>query len=589
MSGRISRATVEAVKERGDLAELFEARVGPGRRTGGQIMFRCPFHDERTPSCRVHPGEKMFHCFGCGEGGDLIGYVMKIENLPFDDAVEWLAERYGVEVEYEELSNAERERIDRSRRVEHLLEDVTSFYERYLAQSEEAAAAREYLAERGVEPASIERFRLGFAPSDWDRMSTAAMRKGYPAQMLYDAGVATAGRRGTPTDRFRDRIVFPLTDARGRVRGFGARVMPGGDGAKYLNSSESDIFKKGRLLYGLHLARQPIARAHRAIVVEGYTDVIALHAAGFEEAVASMGTALTDDQVRELRRLADAVVLCFDADVAGQEAAVRGMAQAEASGLRVRVAVLPAGSDPADVVRRGGREAFAEVVEHTESVLAFRIGRALALQGTNGADAAYAESRKILAVAAPGPERDEQVRRIAGALRLASDTAAALVPGRSRIAQTPDTTRVRTHRDRRSETEVQLLAGCLVLPAHGAAALDAAEPFIANERLRSLLPWVRSRMGGGSASPPEGLERAAAAVLAHVGDFDVETDDGRRETAAALDSLLAGVELADVENRIIGLKERLESDEYTREDQSALNDLQRQRASLRDRLFRAPD
>jgi DNA primase len=586
MSGRIARVTVETVKERGDLAELFEARVGPGRRTGGQIMFRCPFHDERTASCRVHPAEKVFHCFGCGEGGDLIGFVMKVENLPFDGAVEWLAERYGVDVEYEELTRAERERIDRSKRVEHLLDDVASFYERFLAQSPQAAAARTYLEERQIPAASIERFRVGFAPSDWDRMSRAAVDRGYPAQMLYDAGVATPGRHG-PVDRFRNRIVFPLADARGRIRGFGARIMPGDEGAKYINSSESETFKKGRLLYGLHLARQPIARAHRAIVVEGYTDVIALHEAGFEETVASMGTALTEDQVRELRRLADLVVLCFDADAAGQEAAMRGMTQAEASGLRVRVALLPAGDDPADVVRRS-RAAFEEVLGRTESVLSFRVGRALALQATDGPDAAYAECRKILAAAQPGPERDEQVRRVAGALRLAPDTAAALVPARTRFPRQPDPSRLRVHRDRRTQTEMQLLAGCLALPSRGAAVLDEAAPLIASEPLAALVPWARARIAGDAAGPPAGLEAASAEVLAHVADFDVETDDGRRATSLSLDTLMAGLELADVENRITTLKERLRTDEYTREDQSALNDLQRERQSLRDRLFRAP-
>jgi DNA primase len=582
-SGRISERTVEAVKERSDLVELVEARMGQGRRSGGQVMFRCPFHDEATPSCRVHPAAKTFHCFGCGEGGDVIAYVRKLENLSFAEAVEWLADRYGIDVEREDLSPHDRDRIDRTRRIDGLLEDVSRFYQRYLETADEAAPARAYLAERGVAAASIERFRLGFAPDDWDRVVKAARAKGYADEQLIEAGVASAGKRG-PIDRFRGRITFPLTDARGRVRGFGARVMPGGDGPKYLNSSESDLFKKGRILYGLDLARSVIARRKRAIVVEGYTDVIALHAAGFEESVAAMGTSLTEDQVRELRRLTDAVVLCFDADAAGQGAALRGMEIAERSGLRVRIAGLPAGQDPADLLKQGA-EAFEAALAASESVLAFRIGRILASAATDGADAAYGAARVALAAAAPGPERDEQVRRVAGTLRLGRETEAALVPGRSRMP-TADPSRSARRRDPRVETELQLLAACLALPASAPEVLADADLVarLSHPRVRALVGWVRDRAAGSSAPAPDGLERVAAAVLAHQADFDVESDDGRRETAIALRKLRVGVELADVEDAIARLKETLRSTEYTREDLERLKDLQGRRAHLRDRL-----
>ena len=436
-------------------------------------MLRCPFHDERTPSFHVDPSAKVYKCFGCGEGGGLFQFVQKVENLSFPEAIEWLADRYGVEVEREDLSPADRDRIDRTKRVDGLLDDVAGFYERFLERAEEAQAARDYLAERGVSAESVARFRLGFAPSDWDRVARAAQQKGYPPELLIDAGVSSQGRRG-PIDRFRGRITFPLCDARGRVRGFGARVMPGGEGPKYLNSPESEIFKKSRILYGLHLARPQIAKRHRAIVVEGYTDVIALHAAGFDEAVAAMGTSLTEDGVRELRRLADSVVLCFDADAAGQEAALRGMGIAERSGLRVRIVALPAGEDPADILARGP-EAFEAALAAALPVLAFRIGRALELASSEeGPDAAYQACRAILADAAPGPERDEQVRRVAGALRLASDSAAALVPGRLRMPRPADTGVSKVARNQREAAYHRLLAACLV--AREAPAADDATP-----------------------------------------------------------------------------------------------------------------
>jgi len=571
VGGRITQATIDAVRDRADLVELVEARTGPGRPSRGQVMLRCPFHDERTPSFHVDPSAKVYKCFGCGEGGGLFQFVQKVENLSFPEAVEWLADRYGVEVEREDLSPADRDRIDRTKRVDGLLDDVASFYERYLERAEEAQAARDYLAERGVSAESVARFRLGFAPSDWDRVARAAQQKGYEPALLLDAGVSSQGRRG-PIDRFRGRITFPLCDARGRVRGFGARVMPGGEGPKYLNSPESEIFKKSRILYGLHLARPTIAKRHRAIVVEGYTDVIALHAAGFEEAVAAMGTSLTEDGVRELRRLADAVVLCFDADAAGQEAALRGMGIAERSGLRVRIVALPAGEDPADILARGP-EAFEAALAGAQPVLAFRIGRALELATSGeGPDAAYQACRAILADAAPGPERDEQVRRVAGALRLARDSAAALVPSRLRTPRPADTSVSTVQRNQREVAYHRLLAACLV--AREAPADDDATP---------LATWVRARVRGQEAPVPTGLEGEAATVLAYAADY-AEGDAGRAEARTAAENLRVVGRIWELDDLIALLKSELESPDHTREQEISLNRLQRERAALRDRL-----
>ena len=568
VGGRISQATIDAVRDRADLVELVEARTGPGRPSRGQMMLRCPFHDERTPSFHVHPGDKLYKCFGCGEQGGLFDFVRKIENLSFPEAVEWLADRYGVEVEREDLSPGDRDRLDRARRADSLLDDVTTFYERYLERSEESEAARTYLAERGISAESIARFRLGFAPSDWDRVARSALSKGYPTELLYEAGVSSQGKRG-PIDRFRGRITFPLCDARGRVRGFGARVMPGGEGPKYLNSPESDIFRKSRILYGLHHARAAIAKRHRAIVVEGYTDVIALHAAGFEESVAAMGTSLTEEGVRELRRLADAVLLCFDADAAGQEAALRGMEIAERSGLRVRIVALPAGEDPADILARGP-EAFEAALAAAQPVLAFRIGRALDLaHGEEGPDAAYAACRRIFAAAAPGPERDEQVRLVSSALRLGADTAAALVPGR-RGPRVPDSSVARAPSDQRRTAHHRLLAASLV--ARVAPEQDDASP---------LAGWVCARIAGSADAVPDGLEGDAATVLAFTSEYD-DSDDGRAAARGDVENFRRSRRISDIDDAIAVLKAQVESTEYTREQQIKLNELQREKAALRE-------
>jgi DNA primase len=588
---RIARRSIEEVRERADLAELVESRTGAGRRSGGQLLFRCPFHDERTPSFSVDPANKLYHCFGCGRQGDLFRYVEELEGLDFTGAVEHLADRYGIELEYEEVSPRERGERDRTRRVEALLEDVAAFYERYLAQSTAGEAARAYLDERGVGAESVARFRLGLAPQSFDRVVRAARGKGYADEELYAAGVASSGRSG-PIDRFRGRLVFPLCDARGRVRGFGARILPGaGDGPKYLNSPESDVFHKGRILYGLHLARASIARLGRALVVEGYMDVIALHGAGHEHAVAAMGTSLTELQLRELRRLAPELQLCFDADAAGQEAAVRGMQLAEAAGFRVRVVPLPVGRDPADILAEGP-ERLQSVLDADESVLSFRTGRALSLAAERGSDVAYEAARALLAAAPPGPERDEQQRRVAGALRLTPGSAAALVPGRARPPGQPGpapTPAPASRRDWGRENEVDFLAACLALPSAGRAFLAAADDLIADEGLQRVLPWVKARAETGESAVPTGETGAIPEILALIPRYPVETSDDERRVRGVIGALWVQLRLHVLDERIARLKESGPADDYSAEGSSKLIDLQRERARLRDLLSRGGD
>ena len=341
---RIKDESVERVKAAMEILPLVEDVVRL-RKAGSTYKGLCPFHSERTPSFTVSPARGTFKCFGCGEGGDAITFVEKSENLDFVGAIELLASRFGVELEYEEASPEQEQKRRRDERLRALLERAAEFYARVLWDSEPGAGAREYLASRGLGEDVCREFRLGYAPQG-ATLTRRALQEGYTQEELLAVGLAN--RRGN--DYFQRRIVFPLADARGRVRGFQARKLHDDDPlqAKYVNSPEGELFRKGDLLYGLDTARQAIAREDRAVVVEGNTDVLALRQAGFAPVVASMGTALTEAQLRELARLTKRLFLCFDADAAGQDATLRGMELAVAQGFDVKIVALQPGTDPAD-------------------------------------------------------------------------------------------------------------------------------------------------------------------------------------------------------------------------------------------------
>jgi DNA primase len=416
---RIKDSSVEAVKSAAEIVPLVEDYVRL-RKAGGTYKGLCPFHQERTPSFTVTPARGTFKCFGCGEGGDAISFVEKIENTDFVGAIEHLAKRFGVAIEYEEISPEAEQARRRKDRLSQLLERATGFYERVLWESEQGAFAREYLASRNLGEDICRTFRLGFAPGG-PTLTRRALADGYTSDELLAVGLAN--RRGN--DYFNRRIVFPLADARGAVRGFQARRLYDDDQlqAKYVNSPESDLFKKGDLLYGLDGARGAIAKQDRAVVVEGNTDVIALRQAGFEPAVASMGTALTEKQLRELNRLTKRVFLCFDADAAGQEATLRGMELAVAQGFDVQVVALPKGTDPAD-----DPATFERLLAAPASYPVHRVR--LEVERAPDKQRAFMGVRAFLAQVPDSPERQDAVRLAADLLDLPPETQSGLAPAR---------------------------------------------------------------------------------------------------------------------------------------------------------------
>ena len=428
----------EQIRDAVDFTDLVGGRVELRRAGAGRLEGLCPFHDERSPSFGITPAEKLYHCFGCGAGGDVFKYVMELEGLDFVSAMEYLADRYGVTLEPIEEDPQAAERRRRADRLHELLDRTASFYEKYLWQSAEAAPAREYLAARGLREETLKTFRVGYSPSRFDVVLKASRQAGFTNRECDAAGLTQRSQSGPLIDRFRRRIMFPLADRRGRVNGFGARALGADQKPKYLNSSENELFSKGRNVYGAHLARAAATKAGAVILCEGYTDVLALHQAGLPNVVCQMGTALTEAQVSELARLAPRVHMALDADAAGQEAMLRAAKVAEGRKLELRVVSIPEGQDPADVVNEGGAEAITALVEGSVPFVSFRVRRELArgdLHGAEGKDRAIDALRPVFAGVPPSALREELIKAVADATQLAPSLVAGWLAGPPRRAQ----------------------------------------------------------------------------------------------------------------------------------------------------------
>jgi DNA primase len=449
---RIKDSSVDAVKAAIDMVELVSAYT-PLRRVGARYTARCPFHEERTPSFSVNAVDKLYYCFGCGAKGDAITFVREKENLDFAGAIEWLAERFHFPLEREEVSPAQEEARRRRDRLHALLEQAASFYERYLWESAAGEPARAYLAGRGFGEEVLRLYRLGLSPSDGRRLTEKAREKGFTDDELRAAGLLNRGGY----DTFQGRLMFPLADARGRVLGFQARKLRDDDplAGKYVNSPEGELFQKGAMLYGLDRARAAIAREDCAIVVEGNPDVLALRQAGFEPVVASMGTALTERQLKELRRLTTHVTLCFDGDAAGEAATLRGMDLAVAQGLDVQVVALPPGVDPADAAGR-----FGELLAGAKSYPVYRVDLEVR-RLLPDKQAGWLRTQEVLARFPDSPDRQEAVRVAADLLGLPPELQAGLAP---KVAQRTGTVSAKAL-DADVRREQDALAGVIANPA----------------------------------------------------------------------------------------------------------------------------
>jgi DNA primase len=381
---RIPRHLIDDVRDRTDLVEVVQRFVALNRRGSGYVGL-CPFHQEKTPSFHVVPHKHLFHCFGCQTGGDVFKFLMLMEGLSFVEAVKELAEPAGVTIEERELTADERRQLRRRATIYDVLEEAAGFYESVLWTRPEGAPGRQFLDTRGLAQETAREARLGYAPDGWTTLLDHMHGKGFPEHLVEEVGLARQRAQATGHyDFLRDRVIFPIRDERSRVIAFGARIVTG-DGPKYLNTPESTVYQKSKVLYGLELARPAIQRVDRVLVVEGYMDVLSLRQAGFAETIATCGTALTIEHLRRIRRLTQDVVAMFDNDEAGAKAAERSLPLFIDAGIQPWRLDMPGAKDPDDLVREGGPEAMERALEGRTPLLEWLVQRRLETDGAHAA------------------------------------------------------------------------------------------------------------------------------------------------------------------------------------------------------------
>ncbi len=535
-SGRIADADIALLRERAPIADVVSARVTLRSAGSGNLKGLCPFHEENTPSFSVSPTRGVFHCFGCGVGGDVISFVMQTELLSFTEAVEWLAAKAGIQLRYTDSdgrasSQGQRKPGQRQRLIAaHTA--AAAFYAEQLPGAG-ARVAREFLRERGFDESAAQRFGCGFAPDGWDELAKHLLRTGFTQQELITAGLCKTARSGSLIDRFRRRLVWPIRDLTGEVIGFGARRLFDDDsGPKYLNTPETPIYKKSCVLYGVDAAKREIASQYRAVVVEGYTDVMACHLAGVTTAVATCGTAFGSDHITVLRRLLmdqdefrGEVIFTFDGDAAGQKAALKAFDDEQRFVAQTFIAVSPDGMDPCELRSAQGDAAVRDLVARREPLIAFAlrsVARRYDLETAEGRVAALRATAPLVARIKDRALKPEYARSLAGDLGMETEqvTKAVAQAGRAQSSQPrPEAPKIGTGASAVARpdpenpalsVEREALRLAVQLPALAGSQFDALEPELFTH---SVYVAIKTAMevAGGTAS---GL--AAVQWIAHV-------------------------------------------------------------------------
>ena len=442
MAGKIRARDIEEVKTRVNIADVIGEYVSLRPASAGSLKGLCPFHDEKSPSFNVRPAQGFYHCFGCGEGGDVYKFIQQLDQLSFTEAVEKLAARIGFELSYEE-GGASPEQGQKSRILE-ANNAAAAFYQDQL-MTDAAIPGREFLKGRGFDKAAADQFGIGFAPKGWNGLFDHLTKKGFTIEELVTAGLVTKSDRGA-YDKFRGRLIWPIRDTTGQVIGFGARKLFDDDqGPKYLNTSDTLVYHKSQVLYGIDLAKKDISKQQRVVVVEGYTDVMACHLAGVTTAVATCGTAFGDDHIRIINRMLSAdkdvpaeVIFTFDPDAAGQKAAMRAFADSAKFTAQTFVAVGPDGLDPCDLRTAKGDEAVRAMIEVKKPLFEFAIKQKLSkfdLSTIEGRVAAARAAAPVVAGIQDSAMRPAYTRELAGWVNLDGNDVASLVDAAGKAAR----------------------------------------------------------------------------------------------------------------------------------------------------------
>lgn len=369
---RYSDEFIDELKENVDIVDLISDYLEL-KKTGNRYKGLCPFHSEKTPSFFVNPDNNFYHCFGCGAGGDSINFVMEIENLTFVESVKMLAERSGIELP--DMTNQQRQVYKEREELFSLNKLAARFYNYLLTETNIGEVALKYLNARGFTKEDINKFKLGYAADEWQLLLNFLKKKGFSLHLIKKAGLISEGKNDSYYDKFRNRVMFPIFNNRGEVIAFGGRILESEDsyGPKYLNSPETQIFSKKKNLYGLHLAKDSIRKENSCIIMEGYTDVIQAHKKGFENSIASLGTAFTEEQAKLIKRYAENAFIAYDADTAGNKATLRGLDILNAAGINVKVIELEEGSDPDQLLKDEGADIFNDYLGKAVNLIDFKI------------------------------------------------------------------------------------------------------------------------------------------------------------------------------------------------------------------------
>jgi len=563
--GRVPDRVIEEIRERADIVQVVGRQVSL-KRSGSRYWGLCPFHSEKTPSFQVHPDKQIFHCFGCGEGGDVFSFRMRHDGTDFLDTIRALAQEFGVEI-----PSTGGDRASRSAPLYELNDKALSWFRRNL-RGPVGEPARAYLERRGVPQELVDRFQVGWAPAGWDGLLSELRRERASLEHATEAGLIAARQSGDGHyDRFRARLIFPIAEPTGKIVGFGGRAL-GDDTPKYLNSPESPIYRKGRALFGLSLAVDAIRKSGRVVVVEGYFDLIALHRAGIACGVAPCGTALTADHASRIRRYTRDVVLLFDGDEAGRRAAERSLPVLVGADLRVRAVFLPPGDDPDTLVEREGEAALRELVDAAEPLIEYLIDQRLGMKPLTEWEAAdlAGDFADLLAVVPDAIERAGYERRIAARLDLEPAVVSAALRGRAQTAAPArpraDASAPPTARAVEMEPLVRTLLGALGSYPELIAALDELDAASLPQGhggllLGRVLVVLRERGGEGIAwlvSPAcEDLPAELKSALSHA---MAEGDPGDKAKAErAVRDCVARLRIRSLDSESRGLSRRLES------------------------------